>query len=490
MTARVEKLWGLATAAAANELRDRLVSAGAVALLIYMLGYCLVFLAQLSIALHLGADSYGAYAYVIAWVTVLAYVSALGFNVSLLRFLPVYAANRAWGLLAGLLRFAEQHVAGSGIALAVLGIAIVAWSSESLAAELPATFLFGLPIVPLFALLIVRCAAIRALGGVAASLAPNRVVREGFVLIVVLGAHLLGGPRVAAFVMLVTLMGTLLALAVATRLLQRLLPDEARAATRQFATETWWPATLPLLVVTGVEALFDKTGTLVLGLAGQSHEAGLFALAFNLALLVIVPRTAVETVFAPTIARLHAEGNQTEVRRVMIKASLLSFGGAVCVAGSLVVAAEFILARFGQEFVAAKLPLFVLLAGQVFAAASGSQLLVLSMTGNERRAAHILLVCASANVVLCAVLVWQMAAVGAAIATAMTIIAWNVLMAREIRHRLGLWPALVAVLFAQRRPAGRASADGNCATCGAPVAASASLSSLPPEEASYVDRPD
>ncbi len=50
---------------------------------IYVGGAGLTYGSQLLLARAIGADSFGLYAYVLAWVTMLAYLAVLGFDVSL-----------------------------------------------------------------------------------------------------------------------------------------------------------------------------------------------------------------------------------------------------------------------------------------------------------------------------------------------------------------------------------------------------------------------
>ena len=65
---------------------------------IFLIGAGLAYCSQLLIARLVGAHTFGIYAYVFAWMVVLAYVSSLGFDVALLRFVPAYRAERAYGL--------------------------------------------------------------------------------------------------------------------------------------------------------------------------------------------------------------------------------------------------------------------------------------------------------------------------------------------------------------------------------------------------------
>jgi len=75
---------------------NRVARGGVTAFFVYGVGFALTYCSQLIIARVVGVDTYGVYAFVFAWMVVLAYFSALGFDVGLLRFVPAYQAERAW----------------------------------------------------------------------------------------------------------------------------------------------------------------------------------------------------------------------------------------------------------------------------------------------------------------------------------------------------------------------------------------------------------
>ena len=83
------------------------------AFIVYAVGAGLTYGSQLVLARMIGADGYGVYAYVFAWMTVLAYISALGFDVSLLRFVPAYLAPQAFALLRGVIRLRARRRSAS-----------------------------------------------------------------------------------------------------------------------------------------------------------------------------------------------------------------------------------------------------------------------------------------------------------------------------------------------------------------------------------------
>ncbi len=430
-----------------SELGSQLASDGAAAFMVFVFGHGVVFVTQLLIARTFGAESLGIYVYVLAWMTVLAYLAMFGFNTALLRFIPTYIARQDWGHLAGVIAYAERKVLLVALAIIAAGLVVISITGGTMGRELWLTFLSGFAIVLLIPLMTLRCATVRGYGGIISALIPERGVREPIVAIcvcvfLVLGVHQTGAP----LVMSAYVFGTILGLAVATRSMRRLQPPELTGVTRKNDTTTWRKAALPLVVVTAVEALFDKTGVLILGLNDMHTEAGIYGLVFAMAMLVVLPRTAIDTLFAPTIARLHAEGQNSEVQNIVRRAALLSLLAAASIALMLGLAAGPILALFGPEFAAGVMPLRILLLGQLLAAAAGSQLLLMAMTGNEAGAARMLVISAVFHVLASALLVIPLGLMGAAIATAAALVLWNALMAFVIWRKLQILPGALGVL--------------------------------------------
>jgi O-antigen/teichoic acid export membrane protein len=86
----------------------------------------------------------------------------------------------------------------------------------------------------------------------------------------------------------------------------------------------------------------------------------------------------------------------------------------------------------------------ILLAGQVIAAAAGSQLHLMTMTGRERSAAVQLVFSAVANAAAGAMLVTRLGPAGAALAAAAALIGWNAAMCVSILRHLSLLPGVLA----------------------------------------------
>jgi O-antigen/teichoic acid export membrane protein len=426
-------------------LAARLAQGSAAGLAVYGGGIGLTYAAQLVLARLAGAASYGDYAFVFAWVTVLAYLAALGFDVSLLRLVPAYQERRDWGLIRGVIRYAETRTVALGAGIAVAGTIAVLIARERLPPELRATFLVGLPMVPVWALLWVRSATVRAWGGVLTALAPDRLVRDGVLLLVlgIAGAGLVRHVN-APFAMLATLAGSVVGLALVSVARRARRPGEVRLATPRSDRPQWRRIALPLVVIAIAETAMNRAGVVLVGWIIGTTSAGFYSLAFNLSSIVVLPRMAVNALFAPMVSAMFVRRELGGLQALIGRTAVWTLLGGAAIALPLAVLAQPMLAWFGHDFAAALPLLRVLLIGQMVAAGAGSQIFLMTMTGHEHAAAVILSAGTVIEIVAAALLTVLFGALGAAIGYTLMLVAVNAAMMLFIRRKLGLMPGLIA----------------------------------------------
>ncbi len=124
-------------------------------------------------------------------------------------------------------------------------------------------------------------------------------------------------------------------------------------------------AALPLLTIGAVEVLMNRAGVIFLGWIGETKNAGIFSLAFNIAFLVAIPKTAVNTLFTPAISRLFDRKDHVKLQELFTKSTIWWLCASIVIAVGLLVIVEFRFDWFGNNFSAGVLPLRVLLIGQV-----------------------------------------------------------------------------------------------------------------------------
>jgi O-antigen/teichoic acid export membrane protein len=424
-------------------LLGRMARGSVIAFSIHVAGAGLTYLSQLVVARLIGSISYGIYAYVLAWVTVLSYGSALGFDISLLRFIPTYRAQKAWSLLRGAIQYAERRVLLAGLGVVVVGSALVTMWPRGLTPELSHTFLAGFLVVPVLALLWIRGSFVRASGGVITALGPDRFARDGFLLGLIALAGWSGWWTIRApFIMIATFVSTMLCLGLVSLAARWKRPAEIIGVAPAYAAATWRRTALPLVLLTVSEVLMNRTGVMLLGSAGHITDAGIYALAFNLSFIVTLPRSAINTLFAPMIADLFVRNDRAALQVLITRTAVGMLLAVVCIALPLAVFAEPLLTSFGRDFGAGLTTLRILLIGQVIMGGAGSQLFVMTMTGHERGAAALSLTGALGNAVLGAILIQMFGMAGAAVANTVMLTVWNIAMAAYIWRKLRLAPGL------------------------------------------------
>ncbi len=430
----------------------RLAASSIGALFVYAAGAGLSYVSQLLVARTIGAESFGIYSYVWAWVTMLAYLSTLGFHVSLLRFVPAYRANQRWALMRGVIQFSKRGTATVGLLVVLLGAGIVMANHSSMKSELAITFLIGIVTIPIISQHQLNSSLVRAFGGIVKAIAPERVVRDG-VLLVVVGLAAWSGSfaKDAKMAMAASLVSALATLALLRYFLRPLRPTELYAENSAYSTREWLKPAIPVMFIVIADGLMSRSGVIALGMSGNTLDAGVFAVALSMSLIAALPRMAVSAAFAPNVSDLHTRGDQVGLQSLAARGSVLSTLGALGVATPLILFNEPLLALFGKDFVAGAPTVIILILGQVFAAACGPQQHLITMTGNERSAATIMIICALGNLAACVLAINMFGTVGVAFAMAATLVVWNVAMGVYIFRRLQLVPGLIAAAMSLRK---------------------------------------
>ncbi|WP_217578652.1 AAA family ATPase [Mesorhizobium sp. GbtcB19] len=433
-----------------HDVGRRLLHASIFALLVYIGGAGLTSMAQLGIARVVGATSYGIYSYALACSTVLATLSTLGFNISLLRFVPEYRAAGRFDLARGVIIFALSWSISAAVLAGLAGAGLVAFSGK-LHPELQATMLLAMAAVPLMTAYALGATLVRAFGGVVSALLPERVARDGLLLVLVGGAAFSGWITLdASFAMMAVVASSAVTVMLVLLTAIKLRPTDLQSERASYSGHFWRSAIPPTMLITGLDALVSRTGVILLGWTGRVHEAGIFALSLNVALLVGLSSVAVSTMFSPTAADLHARGDHEGLQRLFSRATVLSFSGALALALALLVVTEPLLSWFGGDFAMGAPIARILIMGYLCNAVCGPQLNLLTMTKHEWAAATTMVGGSVVAVVACAAGIAVGGATGAAVGFTLALVVWNLAMATYIRKRLNILPGLVFAALALR----------------------------------------
>lgn len=432
---------GLNHAITGKGLKSELTRNGIGSLVLKVSYVLLSFGITVTLARALGPDGYGVYAYVYALVSLLAIPAEFGLPNLLVRETAKAFVKQEWGTIQGVWRWASRI---TGILTAILilgaGVAVVIWGSQFNRQQL-ITMLWGLALVPLVALGQLRGAALRGLHRVIQGQLPEQAILPGFFLLLILGAGFIfpAGSITPATAMALQVTAAGLAFVIGAWLLWRATPAEVRGAKAIYEGRRWLASTIPLAFIGGMQFINHRTSILILGLFTDSAQVGIFRVADQMSLLISLGLQAMNMVVAPQFARLYTMGDKERLQKLATTSArvVLSLTLPV-VAAFLLLGKPFLRLVFGAEFVPAYVPLSILALGQLANSATGSVAVLLNMTGHEQETARGMTIAAISNVALNLILIplWELT--GAAIASAITLTAWNILLWLAVRRRLNI----------------------------------------------------
>lgn len=387
----------------------------------------------------LGPESYGVYAWAYALVTVLAIPARLGLSQLLVREISAYQLKEKWSLLRGLLTRANQIVLVSSALLAGVAVAAMFVFADRLSSVEAVTLGWGLALLPLMALGELRGAALRGLRRVVLGQLPDLVLRPGF-LVLFVGAAALMVELSSGTAMALHSAAAGLAFVIGAALLLHFLPDDVKSVEPEFETREWISSAVPLGLVSGMHVINSRADIVLLGFMGPSEEVGFYQVAVKAAMLVTFALSALNMVIAPYISRLYSDEEFEQLQKLLTASARGVLWAALPVATVLIVFGDWILEFvFGVEYVAGHVPLIVLCVGKLINVGGGSVATLMNMTGNERDTAVGMTAAAGLNIVLNIVLIPYWGMTGAAVATVVTFLAWNVFLCYRAYEELGVF---------------------------------------------------
>jgi O-antigen/teichoic acid export membrane protein len=203
----------------------------------------------------------------------------------------------------------------------------------------------------------------------------------------------------------------------------------------------WLRAALPLLVTGIARDLNAEAGMLVMGTFLPPDDAGLFRAATRLASLPTFVLTAMNLSFQPVAAALFATGDLAAIERLGVRASRVAVVLSLPIVAVFLLAGGPVLSVFGPGFSEAAPALAILAFGHLFNVACGSVGVILVACRREDDAARGLVFSCVVTLAANLVLVSTLGLIGAAIATTLGLVVWNVALSWLTWARLGIVPA-------------------------------------------------
>jgi O-antigen/teichoic acid export membrane protein len=208
----------------------------------------------------------------------------------------------------------------------------------------------------------------------------------------------------------------------------------------KFNIKEIFAVSLPLLFISMSQFLISWTDIIILGLFAPSSSVGYYQSAYIWATVTFTIFQGINAILPAMIAEKYEKNNMGEL--ATLYSVMTKWGLYVTLLGtSLVIAfADQLLLLFGPEFVVARNVLIILAIGQTLAASPGPVTFLLSMTEYSKFESVNTIVFGICNLVLNLLLIPRYGIIGAAIATAISMIGLNFIGLAMVWYSLDIQP--------------------------------------------------
>lgn len=418
-----------------------LLSGSAITFIMRIGGMGLGYLTILIIARKYGAEGTGIYSLTSQTINSLAIIGTMGMNMSVLRYVGQYANKEGsiiWlkNLYKKILQFSLPFTLIISVLVFLFAqeIAIHIFDNSTYTNALK----LGAIILPFFTINLIDVEFIRGLKRLKISEFLRSVNRQTIVLILVLFV-VFGYEELDPVIALIIgfFCTFLFSASYIARFFKKSKNNTNNTLTLLPRRELLKTST-PMLVITFSTFLFGQSGSLFLEAYATTDQVGIYNVCLQLALLVSLVLTVVNTISAPKFSELFWDKKMKELQRVINQSNKMIFFGSLGVAFFLMIFSKFVLGFFGQEFTGGIFVLLLLIFAQLINAITGSTGTFLMMGGYQAILRNIVVITAVISVIGFLILVPVYGMIGVAIIAVLSSIILNITSAAYIYKKIGL----------------------------------------------------
>jgi len=196
-----------------------------------------------------------------------------------------------------------------------------------------------------------------------------------------------------------------------------------------------------LFAIQILEYLSAQTDKVMLGVFLNAREVGVYSIATALVAFVAIFLQSLNQIFAPTIAELHASGQNDLLRNLYRTLTKWVFGFTMPLAFVIMIFSRPLMEIFGREFGEGWSVLAIATLGQLVNCGVGSVGQLLLMSGEQKKMVRAQAIAVPIGLVINWILIPKLGLMGAAVAAAVTNILLNLLWLREVQKTLSILPS-------------------------------------------------
>ncbi len=418
---------------------SRLQRSALFALSVRVMSAGLAYLSQVFLARMLGTFDYGIFAYVWVWVIILGHVSSMGFNQSVVRFIPVYLDRGQHGLLRGILNSSRIISFLGSIVIASSAAFLVYYFQDYMTNYYVLPFIIAMICLPLFALQDVQEGTAISFGWVNAGLVPTYLVRPTLMISFLAVAVAMELPVTALTALWAMIAATFVSgvgqMLFLNRRINKIVPKQVK---KDYNVKFWLTASFPLVLVNifyNLQMYIDLT---VLNFYVKPDQIAIYFAAAKTVGLTSFIHFAVGAAVGKNFSSYHEGGKHERMKEFVQQTTRWTFWPAVGAAIFIISIGYPLLWLFGSEFTSGYPIMFILAVGILVHALAGQAEYLLNMLGYQYYVASVYLGTLFANLLLNIALVPIWGLEGAALSTSITLALQGLILSRLVKRLTGL----------------------------------------------------
>ena len=418
-----------------------LVKGGSITLFIKIFGMAFGYLAMLFITNVYGVSEWGLYSLCITVLSIAVLLPKFGFDNSIVR---IIAELKLYGSKNEIRSVLQKSVFIS-IIIASLVIVIMNLFSEFIVYKLlnkpellPYISILGFAVIPL-ALITILSAYFQALKKTVLFILYQTALINMFFLILLLCNYFFKIELAVFEVYVIAVTLTLISAILFYLSVSKKKLTAVEKGHKTYNLKGIINLSTPMLLSSSFALFMGWSDIIMLSIYKTTADIGIYDSALRLATISGISLIAINAVVTPKFVEFYAKKDLLGLKNVEQESTRLIFFTATPILLVLVVFSKDILSWFGDEFAIGYMALIYLCISRFINAVSGSVGYIMQMTDNQRTYQNVIIIAFVINVVLNIILIPKYSYTGAALASSIAMIFWNLTLVVIIKKRLGFW---------------------------------------------------
>jgi len=408
----------------------------------------LTFLTTLFIARSVGDKGFGVYTIVFNWISIISVGATLGLDDLALKQFPVYKEKKAIGQAKGLLYWTNGVGAIMGIMSALCFLLVV----YQLDVNYKEYYWIAVWVIPLFSLMHINQATMRALGFIGLGQLAEKFVQPFTFLLCLVGVYFLGsstitdgdaiGARTLSFVVTVV---------VALYLIWKHTGKIRQTKEAIYESKMWWKSCKYFAITSLLYILNTRLDIIFLDwYEVQEAEVAYYNAALKLSDMALIPFAVLYTVTAPMFSQLYTNKKTEELQEFFVKTTRIACLVVSSILLVLILGGELFLGLFGDSFKAGYPILLIMCLIKFIHVFVGPVNYLLMMIDLEKEAMWCLVASVGLTIILHVILIPWYGIVGASWATLGGLLCFEILVSWLAYSKGGIVPTILGSFFSRK----------------------------------------